>query len=208
MVYQLEGKVPTAEEKSLMYALARTMAGGFSNQKQSFADSKNYAHIRVYFRPLPWEFFNGIGFYSEQVYDYDLWLPYRQGIHRFVPYGDEVYIENYSLKDALLYAGAGRNLDILRSIKPDVIERRCNCSMIFRPEDNGFQGRVEGKCCVIEKRGKKTYLVSDARFTETSFTGWDRGLDVETDEQVWGSAVGPLKFEKTENYAAEVVENY
>ena len=208
MVSQLETKHPSPAEQSLMYALARAMAGGFSNQQQSFDDPTNFAHIRVFFRPLPWDFFNGLGFYSEQVYDYDLWLPYRQGIHRFVPYGDEVYIENYSLNDALLYAGAGRNLDILQTIKPDVIERRCNCSMIFRQENDVFQGRVEGKCCVIEKRGKKTYLVSDARFTETTFTGWDRGLDVETDEQVWGSAFGPLKFDKTDSYASEVLENY
>ncbi len=208
MVSQLDTRSPSPTEQTLMYSLARAMAGGFSNQQQAFDDPTNYAHIRVFFRPLPWEFFNGMGFYSEQVYDYDLWLPYRQGIHRFVPQGDEVYVENYSLQDALLYAGAGRNLDILRTIKPDVIERRCNCSMVFRKKNDVYQGRVEGKCCVIEKRGKKTYLVSDARFTETTFTGWDRGLDVDTDKQVWGSAFGPLKFTKTDSYASEVLENY
>lgn len=208
MVYQLEKKSPTPEEMQLMYAVARAMAGGFSNQKQAMADPANYAHIRVFFRPLPWDFFGGLGFYSEQVYDHDLWLPYRQGIHRFVPYGNEVYIENYSINDALIYAGAGRNLDILRSIKSDQIERRCNCSMIFKQNGEAFEGRVEGKCCFIEKKGQKTYLVSDAIFTETTFTGFDRGLDLETDEQIWGSAHGPLKFEKTDSYADEVSENY
>lgn len=208
MVYQLDKKIASPEETQLMYALACTMAGGFSNQKQAMADPMNYAHIRVFFRPLPLEFFGGLGFYSEQVYDHDLWLPYRQGIHRFVPQGNEVYIENYSLNNALTYAGAGRNLDILRSIKPELIERRCNCSMVFKQVGDAFQGRVEGKCCVIEKRGKKTYLVSDAEFTETSFTGFDRGLDVETDEQVWGSAHGPLKFEKVDSYADEVPKQF
>ena len=70
-----------------MLTLAYWIAGEFSNQKQAFADSKNYAHIRVFFRPLPIDFFCCIGFYSEQVYNHDLWTPYRQGVHRFVQQG-------------------------------------------------------------------------------------------------------------------------
>lgn len=191
-------------DQTRMIALAKSMAGSFSNQQQAMANSANYAHIRVFFRPLPWNFFGSIGFYSEQVYDYDLWQPYRQGIHRFVPQGDEVYVENYSLKDALLYAGSGRDLSILQSIKPTAIERRHDCSMVFRQEGNLFRGRVEGKCCFIEKRGKKTYLMSDVEITDKSFVSWDRGLDVETDEHVWGSEHGALKFKKTESFASEV----
>ena len=94
---------------SLMMKLAGWMAGDFSNYQQSFADTKNFAHIRIFFRPLPFDFFGGIGFYSEQTYDYDLWTPYRQGVHKLVEQGEEIYIENYSLKDAYLYGD--RNMD-------------------------------------------------------------------------------------------------
>ncbi|MBO3458033.1 chromophore lyase CpcT/CpeT [Aetokthonos hydrillicola Thurmond2011] len=191
-------------KENLMLTLAYWLAGEFSNQKQSFADAKNYAHIHVFFRPLPWAFFSGIGFYSEQAYDYDLWRPYRQGVHRFVDQGDQIYVENYSLKDPILYAGSGRELSILKTIKPDCIERRYNCSMIFRWEENLFRGNVEGNCCLIEKYGKQTYLVSDVELTETTFVSLDRGLDVTNHEQVWGSTVGPLRFEKCQSYAAEV----
>ena len=138
--------------ENLMLELARCIAGDFSNQKQAFKEPKNYAHIRVFFRPLPGEFFSGIGFYSEQTYDYDLWTPYRQGIHRFVATDQQVYIENYSIKDAYLYAGAGHNLDILKTITPDCIQRRYNCSMIFRKDGNIFRGEVEGNCCFIQKK--------------------------------------------------------
>ncbi len=191
-------------EGDLLLTLASWIAGDFSNQKQSFADATNYAHIHIFFRPLPWEFFSGIGFYSEQAYDYDLWRPYRQGVHRFVDRGEDIYIENYGLKDPMLYAGAGRELSILRSIKPEEIERRYNCSMIFQKEGDLFRGRVEGNCCFIEKYGKKTYLVSDVELTENTFVSLDRGLDVDTNEQVWGSTAGPLRFEKIQSYASEV----
>lgn len=191
-------------ESDLNLTLARWMAGDFSNQKQAFADSVNYAHIRLFFRPLPWDFFSGIGFYSEQVYNHDLWTPYRQGVHRFVNQGEQVYIENYGLKDRILYAGAGRELDILKTITPDCIERRYNCSMVFQREENLFRGRVEGNSCLIEKYGKQTYLVSDVELTETSFVTLDRGMDVTTHEQVWGSTAGPLRFEKRQSYANEL----
>jgi CpeT protein len=191
-----------------LVTLASWMAGDFSNAKQCFENPKDYAHIHVLFRPLPFEFFAGIGFYSEQVYDYDLWSPYRQGIHRLVDRGDHIYIENYSLKDAFLYAGSSRELSILKTIKPDAIARRQHCSMVFRREGERFLGGVEpGNLCLIEKQGCQTYLVSEVEITETTWVGLDRGMDVNTHEQVWGSAFGPLKFEKRESFAHEITNN-
>ncbi len=188
-----------------LITLAQWMAGDFSNQKQSFDYPTQYAHIRIFFRPLPYDFFGGIGFYSEQVYDYDLWTPYRQGVHRLVDQGDQVYIENYSLKDRIVYAGAARELEILKTITPDCIERRYNCSMIFRREGDQFIGNVEpGNQCLIDRKGCETYLVSEVELTEKTWVSLDRGFDLNTHEQVWGSAEGPLKFEKRESFAQEV----
>ncbi len=192
-------------EPSLLMNLAKVMAGDFSNQQQAFANPKDYAHIRVFFRPLPWEFFSGIGFYSEQVYDYDLWTPYRQGIHRLVDKGDHIYIENYSLQDPMLYAGAGHNKGIIETISPTSIERRHNCSMVFKQDGEMFRGGVEpGNKCLIHRKGVETYLVSDVEITETTWMSWDRGMDLNTGEQIWGSAKGPLKFEKRVSFASEL----
>lgn len=193
------------KEDNLLISLARVMAGDFSNYKQSQDNPKDYAHIRVFFRPLPWSFFSAIGFYSEQAYDYDLWTPYRQGIHRLVDRGDHIYIENYSLQDGMLYAGAGHNRDILETISPENIARRYNCSMVFHQEGNLFRGAVEpGNKCLINRKGVETYLVSQVEITENTWISWDRGMDIETGEQIWGSAIGPLKFEKRASFADEL----
>ncbi len=198
-------KSPEEKEESLLYNLASLMAGDFCNRKQASVEPKNYAHIRIFFRPLPWKFFSGIGFYSEQVYDYDLWTPYRQGVHRLVDRGDNIFIENYGLKDAYIYAGSGHNRDILLTITPDCIERRYNCSMVFKKEGNLFRGSVEpGNKCLITRKGIETYLVSDVELTETTWISWDRGMDITTHQQVWGSAAGPLKFEKKASFAEEL----
>jgi CpeT protein len=195
----------TEPKNSLLNELAYLMAGDFCNRQQSDADPKNYAHIRIFFRPLPWEFFSGIGFYSEQVYDYDLWSPYRQGVHRLVDQGDRIYIENYSLKEAENFAGSGHNRDILLTIPANGIERRHNCSMVFRKEGNLFRGSVEpGNKCLIHRKGVNTYLVSDVELTETTWISWDRGMDLNTHQQIWGSAVGALKFKKRTSFAEEL----
>ena len=195
----------TQDKNGLIYELASLMAGDFCNRQQSEANPKDYAHIRIFFRPLPWDFFSGIGFYSEQVYDYDLWTPYRQGVHRLVDRGDRIYIENYSLKEAENYAGSGHNRDILLTIPPDGIERRHNCSMVFVKEGEMFRGSVEpGNKCFIHRKGVNTYLVSLVELTETTWVSWDRGMDLNTHEQVWGSAKGPLRFEKRTSFADEL----
>lgn len=191
------------------------MAGDFSNLKQANAHLKDFAHIRIFFRPLPFDFFEalgfpgGIGFYSEQVYDYDLWNPYRQGLHRVIDRGDDVYIENYGFQDGVPYAGSGHNLDILKTIPADVAIRRTGCSMVFRREPvngvDGFVGGVEpGNNCLIPRKGKKTYLVSRVELTQSTWVSLDQGMDVETHEHVWGSTEGALRFEKRESFASEL----
>ncbi len=188
-----------------LLTLACWMAGDFSNYKQSFANPQLYAHIHIYFRPLPIEFFSGIGFYSEQAYDHDLWTPYRQGVHRLVDLGDRIYIENYSLKDPMLYAGAARELDILKTITPESIERRYHCSMVFQREGEMFRGSVEpGNQCLIQRNGCQTYLVSEVEITERTWISLDKGMDIETHKQIWGSTAGPLQFEKRESFAEEL----
>jgi CpeT protein len=185
--------------------LCQWMAGDFSNRQQSTAEPQQFAHIHIFFRPLPFDFFNGIGFYSEQVYDHDLWTPYRQGIHRVVDRGEDTCVENYSLIDPIRYAGAARELSILKTITTDDISRRQHCSMVFNREGDMFRGRVEpGNQCLIEKKGCMTYLISEVEITETTWFSLDRGMDVHTHEQVWGSTSGHLRFEKCQSFALEL----
>lgn len=61
-----------------------------------------------------------------------------------------------------------------------------------------------GNKCLIEKNNILSYLVSDVEITETTWNSLDRGLDVNTHQQIWGSTLGFLRFEKRENFAPEV----
>jgi CpeT protein len=190
-----------------LQTLARWMAGGFSNCQQAMDAPREFSHIRLFWRPLPWEFFGGVGFYSEQVYDYDLWLPYRQGAHHLVEQSDgSIFVINYGIQKAIFYAGAGREISILKTLKPEVIVPRSGCGMVFRRDDDRFLGEVEpGRQCLIPKEGKITYLVSEVEITETTWTSRDRGFDTDTQEQVWGSERGKFLFGKVQDYSSELV---
>lgn len=198
----------TSVKTNDLITLAQWMAGDFSNYKQSFEKPQQFAHIHIFFRPLPFDFFNAIGFYSEQAYDHDLWTPYRQGVHKLIEQESQIYIENYSLNDPVQYAGAARELSILKTIKPDCIQRRYNCSMVFKREGEMFRGSVEpGNQCLIEKKGCSTYLISDVEITETTWSSLDRGMDVNTHQQIWGSDFGSLSFEKRQSFAGELPQS-
>jgi CpeT protein len=76
---------------------------------------------------------------------------------------------------------------------------------VFTREGDRFRGCVEpGNLCLIEKAGCQTYLVSEVEITESTWVSLDKGLDVNTHQQMWGSEHGSLKFEKRESFADEV----
>ena len=70
-------------------------------------------------------------------------------------------------------------------------------------------GQVEpgNKCLIPRKDGRMTYLKSDVEVTENIWISRDTGFDVDTDEKVWGSTTGLLKFEKVQNFAHELPKN-
>jgi CpeT protein len=196
----------SASVASDLIQLARWMAGDFSNRQQAIDTPREFAHIHVLFRPLPGSFFgDAIGMYSEQVYDYDLWTPYRQGVHRFCLRDGEIFVENFGLIEPMLYAGSGRERSILETITPEAIQPRCGCGMVFRREADRFVGQVEpGKKCIIPKEGQITYLVSEVEITHATWLSRDRGFAVDTDEQIWGSESGKFQFEKIQDFSDEV----
>ena len=53
-------------------------------------------------------------------------------------------------------------------------------------------------------KGQNTYLDSDFEIDGEKFFSRDRGRDLETDEQIWGSVAGPFHFVPLQSFADEV----
>ncbi|WP_017317851.1 chromophore lyase CpcT/CpeT [Mastigocladopsis repens] len=185
--------------------LARWMASDFSNQEQAFENPPFFAHIRVCMRPLPLEVLSGVSLFVEQAYDYMLNDPYRVRVLKLVNAGNHIEIENYTIKEEKKFYGASRNLERLKTLTADELEKLPGCNMIVEWTGHSFQGRVEpGKGCIVVRKGQKTYLDSDFEIDEHKFTSRDRGRDLETDEHIWGSVAGPFYFVRWASFADEV----
>ena len=147
-------------ERSQILKFAKALAGKFSNYEQSQKDPKSFAHINIYFRPLPWRILESPSFYSEQSFAHSPWHPYRQGVHKVIQDRDLFIVENYALHDAERFAGGCFRPDLLDQLNEKKIIRRQGCSMHFIETGLGiYKGKVEpGNKCIINQGGKSSYL--------------------------------------------------
>lgn len=187
-------------------SLARWMASDFSNQAQAYENPPFFAHIRVCMRPLPYDLLDGTSLFLEQAYDFMLNQPYRLRVIRLSVVDDRIELENYKVKEQERFYGASRNLDLLSTLTPDLIEKMEGCDMNVTWTGNSFQGEIKpGKACIVERQGKVTYLDNSFEINGTQLISYDRGRDPETDELVWGSVAGPFEFSTLESFASEVI---
>jgi CpeT/CpcT family (DUF1001) len=185
--------------------LARWMAADFSNQEQAFENPPFFAHIRVCMRPLALEVLSGVSFFVEQAYDYMLNDPYRVRVLKLVNTGSNIAIENYTVKNEESFYGASRNLQLLKTLTANDLEKLPGCDMIVAWTGRSFKGKVEpGKGCIVVRKGQQTYLDSEFEIDEEKFISLDRGRDLDNDEHIWGSVAGPFYFVRWGSFAEEV----
>ena len=185
--------------------LARWMAADFSNQQQAFDNPPLYAHIRVCMRPLPKSLLDGTSLFLEQAYDYMLNKPYRLRVLKIVEVGNALEIENYKVKEEEPLYGASRNLEQLKILKAEQLEKLPGCTFKIEWTGHSFKAEVEpGKGCIVVRNNKQTYLDSSFEVDEHQLVSLDRGRDPETDELVWGSIAGEFNFVRWASFADEV----
>lgn len=161
-------------------------AGEFQNQQQAFGRPLFYANVKLTHMQLH----NGF-FYGEQI---EVWKsePYRQFVIKPVADGDNVIIKNYEF-DKDLHVGF-KNLDL---ITEENLTYKLGCDNIVKFDGTKFEGGVEGCECYVMRDDKKTYVVNSMILGENYYDVYDKGIDVETGERIWGSAYGHYKFIKT-----------
>ena len=185
--------------------LARWMAADFSNQEQAFENPPFFAHIRVCMRPLPENFLPGMSLFLEQAYDFVLNQPYRLRVLELKIVDDVIELENYKVKEDEKFWGASRDLDKLKNLTPDLLEKMPGCDMTVKWTGTSFHGQIKpGKACIVERKGRTTYLDNSFEIDPEKLISYDRGRDPETDELVWGSIAGPFHFKRWHDFADEV----
>ena len=141
----------------------------------------------------------------EQAYDFMLHNPYRLRVLKFVIVNDKIEIEHYTIEPEAEFHGAARNPELLQQLTRDQIIKMSGCTMITEWTGTTFKGYVEpGKGCKVFRNRKDTYLDNSFEISPQQLISLDRGLDMDTDERVWGSIAGPFEFTQTVSFANEV----
>ena len=194
----------------LVLEFIKTLLGKYSNEEQSINNPMLFAHINIFFIALPLSIFNEPLIYSEQSYNYNPWSPYRQSLHKFSFANKKIILESYGIKNNIRVAGAGFNPSLLHALKGQELIKKNGCSMQFnRIKSKHYVGEIEpGKECLARHSGKTTYISSKVEFNNESWTVIDEGFDIETNEKVWGSQNGPIKFKKIINLSSTIDHNW
>ncbi|ELS01407.1 CpeT/CpcT family (DUF1001) [Xenococcus sp. PCC 7305] len=185
--------------------LVNWMAADFSNQAQAYANPPFFASIRVCMRPLPDELLGSPSLFLEQAYDFMLTNPYRVRVLKFSILDDHIELENYKVQEQEQFFGASRDREQLQKLTPELLEKMPGCDMTVNWMGNHFQGKIKpGKACIVERKGKITYLDNSFEIDQEKLISYDRGRDPETDELVWGSVAGPFEFTPVQRFGNEL----
>ena len=187
-----------------LHRLRQLLCAGFSNREQAFENPPLYGHIQVRFRPLP--HLEEGSFLLEQAYAIAPNEPYRVRVLRTTLCPERgLIILNFAIRDDRRFWGAIDDAERRAQIKEDDLTLLEGCTYLVQESDNGFRGAVEPGCgCLVHRRNKTTYLVSEFVLRDGAMETIDRGYDPETHEHLWGSIAGPFHFERTDDWRDEL----
>lgn len=196
--------------------LARYLAADWHNPQQSMENPQFWAHIHACFRPLPNSLLNGYAFYAESAYDYNVGLPYKTSVVLIVESPDAennptaLELASFKLSSPQDFYLGSHEPELLNGITKDRLQMlpcACNTTYVWLEDGQKYVGFSRpGKGCVIRRGGvdRPVYLDSKITLTRDSYSPWDIGRDLETDERVWGGALGPFEFVAKKRFDHEV----
>ncbi|MEG4394227.1 chromophore lyase CpcT/CpeT [Microcoleus sp. BROC3] len=199
-----------------LIALAQYMAGEFDNREQALADPTWYVHLRLWQRPLPVALLEepSIVLFAEQASILQLDKPYRPRIvqlrHSQTAPG-LIEAQYYMFKDIAAVKGAGRNPDLLKKLTSEQIQLLPGCTLSVAVQNfgsNGYRFRAslpEGTRCGFTYGGQNYQVDLGFEAASEEFLSYDKGINPTTGEATWGALMGPFRFVKRQDFAAEIL---
>jgi len=143
--------------------------GYFNNQKQAFSYPSKFALIELYHEKL-----DNYKFRVKQKYSISD-TPYRESIIKIIENDNFLLLKNY---------------------KNDGETELNGCDVLVFEKEGEFLGKNISNQCIIKNQGKDTYLVTESILGEGYYKVVDKGYDLYTNDQVWGSYNGFFCFNK------------
>lgn len=191
---------------STTFTLAQWLAGAFENQAQAQEQPIWFVHLRLWHRPLPQLFQGHLALFAEQANVLYLDQPYRQRIFLLQEKSpDQIQVQYLAFKHPEQFRGAGANPERLATIAPADVEELPGCRLTVTQENGIFKAQPQpGTRCCFQYEGKTRQVVLVFEISANQFRSYDRGVDPETGQALWGALMGPYEFSRCQNFAAEL----
>lgn len=187
--------------------LAQWLAGEFDNQSQSQQQPVWFVHLRLWHRPLPFRIQGNLALFAEQSNALYLDQPYRQRV--IVLQESEhsrLQAQYLAFKRPDRFQGAGANRDRLSTLTPDDLEPLPGCWLTITQKNAAFLGQPEPDAkCYFQYEGQTRQVVLGFELGEGWFHSFDRGVNPETGQALWGALMGAYEFTKFHSFADELL---
>lgn len=186
--------------------LARWLAGEFENRAQAMESPAWFVHLRLWQRPLPQQI-EGIGLFAEQANALYLDQAYRQRVMVLseIAGTHQLQVQYLALKQPEKFRGAGANPGLLAELTLADLEWLPGCSLVVEQQNNTFRARMQpGDHCRFNYQDKVSEVVLGFEASANQFCSYDRGVDPETGQSLWGALMGPYQFSKCQDFSGEL----
>jgi hypothetical protein len=190
-----------------LVTLAQWLAGEFDNQPQAQEQPVWFVHLRLWHRPLPFRIQGNLALFAEQSNALYPENPYRQRIVvlQTTENPQQLQAQYLALKQPDRFRGAGVNPSLLNALTPDDFESLPGCVLTVTRQSGTFRAQPEPDAkCYFQYDGKTRQVVLGFEVSNRRFFSFDRGVDPDTGQSLWGALMGAYDFEKRQDFAAEL----
>lgn len=188
-----------------LIALAQLMAGEFYNQPQAMEQPAWFVHLRLWYRPLPIRIEGNLALFAEQANALTGDRPYRQRVAVLKEFSDSLQVHYLAFKQPEKFLGAGANPSLLEALMLDDLEVLPGCVLTVVEQAGKFKASPEpGAKCYFQYDGATRQVVLGFEVSAGKFWSYDRGVDPQTGQGLWGALMGAYEFQKCEDFANQL----
>ncbi len=189
----------------MLQTLVEYMAGEFDNQEQARESPAWFVHLRLWQRPVKRFFEDSLTIFAEQSNVLKLDQPYRQRLLRLQEMNGGLNVQYYQFKDPSSVKGAGQQPELLDRLTDDAIELLPGCTLQIatKPLAQGFHFVATPPLdtrCVFSLQGSMIQVSLGFEAMPDLFLSYDKGIDPETQQPIWGALLGAYEFQKVRSY--------
>jgi len=183
----------------MLQTLAEYLIGEFDNQAQARESPTWFVHLRLWQRSI--QLFEDPTIFAEQSNVLKLDQPYRQRLLRLQETEDGLKVQYYQFKDPSLVKGAGQRPELLDRFTQEDIELLpgCTLNVAVKSIAQGYHfvaSPPSDSRCVFSLQGSTIQVALGFEAMSERFLSYDKGIDPETQQPIWGALMGAYEFQK------------